>query len=71
MNELCQIGIPTERLGTVIMLWDSYQQPCKMLIGPARTQGLSIVELRHTVLAAEIVKTIPGCLVRIVDQSDK
>lgn len=71
MNELYQIGVPVEKLSTVMMLWDSYERPCKLLISPAKTEGLAVVELRHMVLSSEIVKLLPECKLKIVNEPVK
>ena len=67
MSELYQIGLPVECLSTVIMLWDSYERPCKLLINPANTEGWAVIELRNTLLASEVTKTIPQSRVKILD----
>lgn len=66
MNELYQIGVPIEKLSTVIMLWDSYERPCKLLVSPAKTEGLAVVEIRHLQLSAAIIKTLPDSKVNIL-----
>lgn len=71
IGDLYQIGVPVERLSTVFLLWDSYERPCKLLISPAKTEGMAVVEFRHTLLAAEIVKTLPESKVHILDQPIK
>lgn len=71
MNKLYQIGVPVERLSTVMMLWDCYEKPCKLLVNPAKTEGMAVVELRHTILASEIIKTLPDSRVKIVDEPVK
>jgi len=68
MNDLYQIGVPVERLSTVMALWDSHERPCKLIVSPAKAEGLAVVEFRHTLLAADITKTLPDSKIKIVNQ---
>ncbi len=71
MADLYQIGVPIEGLSTVIALWGTYECPCKLVISPAKTEDMAVVELRDMRLAADIIKNLPDSRVRIVNQAVK
>lgn len=71
MNDVYQIGMPVERLSTVIMLWVAYERCCSLEIKKAKTEDWAVVELKHSVLAAEITDTVKDCKVRIMKVNTK
>lgn len=66
MKEFYQLGIPIERINTVISLWHSYDRPGKLFIYPAKTAGYDIVEVTDIPLASTIIRQIPETLVKII-----
>lgn len=68
-ENLHQLGLPIERLSSVLLNWTCFEPRRQMLISAsAKTEGWAIVETRDSQLAAAILKDVPEARLRELEK---
>lgn len=68
-ENLHQLGLPIERLSSVLLNWTCFEPRRQMLISAStKTEGWAIVETRDSQLAAAILKDVPEARLRELEK---